>query len=141
MVEFGKIPGFLYAYLKEQGEEKIYMALYCDMNCEHTYCDGYVVLAEKYIYVIHGSQVLLPKEKMGKGLDSSFSCDEFRKYALDEIDNIKVEELLSTGRLIAKTTENDYINLSSFTNACLARTGSASGYSLPSNMRFLTFAA
>ncbi len=118
MVEFGKIPQFLYAYLKEQGEEKIYMSLYCDMDCFHTYCDGYVVLAEKYLYVIHGSQALLPKEKQGKGLDSSFSCNEFRKYNLEEIELIKVEELLSTCRLVAKTKENDYIHLSSFTNFC-----------------------
>ena len=117
MIELGKIPQFIYAYLKEQGEE-ISMSLYCDMDCFHTYCDGYILLSEKFIYVIHGSQALLPKEKKGKGLDFSFDFNDFKKYSIDEIESIKVEELISTGRLVAKTKENEYILLSSFTNFC-----------------------
>ncbi|MBQ3183131.1 MAG: ABC transporter ATP-binding protein [Clostridia bacterium] len=117
MVTFDKIPPYISDVFSHKGIEDIYLMAYCDMDNEHVYCDTYVALTKDRLYVTSGSVVLEGKEK-GKGLDSFWKESTFVSYDIENIESLKVEELLSTARLTAKTTEGEYIFLSAMTNFC-----------------------
>ena len=117
MVTFDKIPPYISDVFFHKGIEDIYLMAYCDMDNEHVYCDTYVALTKDRLYVTSGSVVLEGKEK-GKGLDSFWKESTFVSYDIENIESLKVEELLSTARLTAKTTEGEYIFLSAMTNFC-----------------------
>ncbi len=117
MVTFDKIPLYIIDMLAEKGVDDIYLMAYCDMDNEHIYCDTYIALTKDKLYITSGSVILEGKEK-GKGLDSYWKEKSFVSYDTEKIESIKVEELLSTARLTAKTTEGDYIFLSAMTNFC-----------------------
>ena len=111
MVTFDKIPYYMIDVFADKGVEDIYLMAYCDMNNEHVYCDTYIALTKDKLHVTSGSVVLEGKEN-GKGLDSFWKENSFAFYDVDEIDSLKVEELLSTARLSAKTKNGEYIFLS-----------------------------
>ena len=119
------IPEYIYDLLTERGvdREKIYLMAYCDMNSEHIYCDTYLAATKERLYVISGSEALVPKERKGKGLDSYWNQSAYEEYDLAEIEAFSLEELLSSARLTAKTKDGESLFISAMTNFCKASAG------------------
>ncbi|MBR6513897.1 MAG: ATP-binding cassette domain-containing protein [Clostridia bacterium] len=117
MVSFDKIPSYITEVFTDKGIDNIYLMAYCDMDNEHIYCDTYIALTKDMLYVTSGTVILEPKDK-GKGLDSFWKEKSFAGYSIDSIESLKVEELLSSARLTAKTSDGEYIFLSAMTNFC-----------------------
>ena len=117
MVTFDKIPPYILQVFTDKGIDDIYLMAYCDMDNEHVYCDTYIALTKDKLYITSGSVVLEGKQT-GKGLDSFWKEKSFASYDTEQIESLKVEELLSTARLCAKTTDGEYIFLSAMTNFC-----------------------
>ena len=125
MVTFDKIPSYIFEILANKGIDKnqIYLMTYCDMDCEHNYCDTYVIATKESLYVISGTEALSSKEGIGKGLNMHWNENSFREYKMEELKSIRVEELLSTSRLTARDEQEDYIFLSAMTNFCKGNAG------------------
>lgn len=125
MVTFEKIPQYIFDILVDKGIDKksIYLMAYCDMDCEHNYCDTYLAATKEFLYVLSGTESLQAKDGIGKGLDTYWNESSFREYKLEEIKSIRVEELLSTSRLIAQNQDGEYIFLSAMTNFCKGNAG------------------
>ncbi len=117
MVSFDKIPPYVTDVFADKGIDDIYLMAYCDMDNGHVYCDTYLALTKDKLYVTSGTVVLEGKAQ-GKGLDSFWKEKSFDSYDIENIESLKVEELLSTARLTAKTAEGDHIFLSAMTNFC-----------------------
>ena len=125
MVSFDKIPNYVFDILSDKGAdtENIYIATYCDMDAEHNFCDTYLLCTNEYLYVLSGFESLVQKENARKGLDKYWIENDYREYKLSDIEFVKVEELVSSSRLTAKTTDGDMIFLSAMTNFCKANAG------------------
>lgn len=117
MVTFDKIPHYIPAMLSDKGIDEIYLMVYCDMDNNHVYCDTYIALTKDKLCVLRGTEGLSSKEH-GKGLEVIWNESEYTEYSLENIESVKVEELLSTARLTAKTEDGEYIFLSAMTNFC-----------------------
>lgn len=92
-----------------------------DMNREHIFKDLYVFATDCELIVVEGH---LAVEKAGnfrytKGnVESVFKAEDIRKYSLDELDNFKVEELISSGRLTAEDKDGNTVFIAAFSNFC-----------------------
>lgn len=117
MVTFDKIPAYIPELFKDKGVYEIYLILYCDMNSEHEYCDTYIAATKDKLFILRGTEILLSKAH-GKVLEKQWKELSFDEYSIEEIESLKVEELLSSARLTAKTEDGEYIFLSSMTNFC-----------------------
>lgn len=125
MVTFDKIPQYIFEILANKGIDKnqIYLMTYCDMDCEHNYCDTYLIATKESLYVISGIESLSAKEGIGKGINTHWNEKSFQEYKLEEIKSIRVEELMSTSRLTARNEQEEYIFLSAMTNFCKGNAG------------------
>ena len=125
MYSFEKIPKYVYDILSDKGAdvENLYIATYCDMDAEHNFCDTYVAATNEYLYVLSGFESLVHKENAHKGLDKTWVETDYREYELSEIEDVKLEELISSSRLTAKTKEGDAIFLCAMTNFCKGNAG------------------
>ncbi len=115
-----KVPQYVFDILEQKGADTndIYLAMYCDMDDEHNFCDTYIVLSEEKLYVLTGTESLIKNERGRKGPQMCFDEKRYIVYDLSVIENICVEELLSSSRLVAKTINGESILLSSMTNFC-----------------------
>ena len=120
MTALCKIPSYVYTLLDKKGieKEKIYLITYCDMNSDHIYADSYIIATDEKICVLCGTDALSKHDGIGKGLERYFSEQYFYEYNICDIDSIKVEELLSSARLTAKTVSGDDIFFCAMTNFC-----------------------
>ncbi len=125
MVSFDKIPNYVFDILTEKGADidNIYIATYCDMDSEHNFCDTYVVATNEYLYVLSGFETLVHKENARKGLDKEWIENDYREYKLSLLEDVRLEELISSSRLTAKTTDGEDVFLSAMTNFCKANAG------------------
>ncbi len=115
MFSFDKIPGYITDIFADKGVEDIYLMVYCDMDNEHRYCDTYVAMTKDNLYVLSGSETL---EGENKGLRTYWNEISYTEYDLTNIESLRVEELLSSARLTAKTSEGEYLFLCAMTNFC-----------------------
>ncbi len=122
---FEKIPNYVFDILSEKGAdvENIYIATYCDMDAEHNFCDTYLLAANEYLYVLSGTETLAHKENARKGLDKQWIESNYREYKLSDFEEVKVEELISSSRLVAKTTDGNAVFLTAMTNFCKGNAG------------------
>lgn len=127
MAEFGKIEQYIYDITEQNGikREDIILITYCDMNCEHVFCDTYVGVSLDSLFVISGTESL---EKGKKGLETVLNQQRFDVYKTENIESVFVEELLSSSRLVAKTDEGETICLTAMTNFCKTDAGLFSKY-------------
>ena len=125
MYSFEKIPQYVFDLLYEKGADvnNIIIATYCDMDAEHTFCDTYLAATSEYLYVLSGFESLVQKENTPKGLDKHWVENEYREFKLSEIEDIRLEELISSSRLTTKTTQGEAIFLCAMTNFCKANAG------------------
>ena len=122
---FEKIPNYVFDTLSDKGVDvnNIYIATYCDMDSEHNFCDTYLVSTNEYLYILSGFESLVQKENARKGLDKTWVQTDFREYKLADIEDIRLEELISSSRLTTKTTDGELIFLSAMTNFCKGNAG------------------
>ena len=112
-----KIPEYIYESLKREDVDtgKIMMATYCDMNREHVFCDTYVIATAESIYVISGTVTLEKAKKRSKShIESVWNETAFEIYKIDDIKELRLEEMQSSARLTAKLESGDYTSLSAY---------------------------
>ena len=104
-----KIPSYIYDLLKSRGvdTDKIMLASYCDMNDSHIYCDTYVLATAEKLIVLSGSGGLENGGRAGK-IDKVWREEAYREYNVEEIEKLKLEELSSSARLVAKMKSGEY---------------------------------
>ena len=125
MYSFEKIPKYVLDILADKGADvdNIYIATYCDMDAEHNFCDTYIAATNEYIYVLSGFESLVQKENARKGLDKTWVETDYREYKLSETEDVRVEELISSSRLTAKTKDGEAVFLCAMTNFCKGNAG------------------
>lgn len=125
MYAFEKIPNYVFDILSDKGAdvENIYIATYCDMDAEHNFCDTYIAATNEYLYVLSGFETLVHKENARKGLDKGWVENDYREYKLSDLEDVKIEELVSSSRLVAKTAKGDAVFLTAMTNFCKGNAG------------------
>ena len=125
MVTFEIIPAYVFDLLNQKGIENkdIYIAIKCDMDRDHVFCDTYVVLTKEKIYVLSGTESLVKKDGLAKGLETFFIESAFDSYDVEEIEFLKIEELLSGSRFVAKQKDGKTVLLCAMTNFCKSSAG------------------
>ena len=120
MYAFDKIPEYIFDILSEKGADKkdIFIAAYCDMDAEHSFCDTYLAVTGDSLYVLSGFEVLEKTGDRKKGPQAYWNEKCFLKLELSQIEELRVEELLSSSRLTAKKTDGEYVFLCAMTNFC-----------------------
>ena len=113
-----KIPEYVFKSLENEGEDPsaIMLATYCDMDTEHVFCDTYILASASDLFVISGVTAL--EKTDGKRAEKIWRESSFRKYAVEDIERLKCEELLSGARFVAKCKGGENIFLSAHTNTC-----------------------
>ena len=122
---FEKIPNYVFDILSEKGADvkNVYIATYCDMDTEHNFCDTYLVSTNEYLYVLSGFESLVQKENAHKGLDKTWVETSFSEYKISDIEDLRVEELMSSSRLTTKTKDGEAVFISAMTNFCKGNAG------------------
>lgn len=117
MAVFGNIPDYAYdlLLLHDINIDELFLLTHVDMDKEHVFCDTYIGLAADTLFVLSGTETLSSAKK---GLNTDFTVKSFEKFNLSDIEFIKVEELLSSSRLIAKTVGGEILCLSAMSNFC-----------------------
>ena len=107
MFAIDRIPNDIFAFLTSQGinTNSILLAAYADRTREHMVGDEYLFVTEESLIHLH----------KGKGENIPLVTS----YPIKELRGICVEELLSSGRLVAhRKEENEPVLLAAFTNFC-----------------------
>ena len=116
-----RIPEYIFNSLLSEGvaREDIMMATYCDKNSEHVFCDTYIFATLKKMYVLSGTvcAVLDENSKRGKS-ENVWREESFSEYDIDEIERIKIEDLISGARLTLKMKSGEYVFATAMTNTC-----------------------
>ncbi len=116
-----KIPAYIYTSLNEEGVdlEKIMLATYCDMNDDHIFCDTYVIATTDKLYVLSGTVCLEHgADSKSRALEKVWKETAFREYDVAVIERLNCEELISSARLTAATSDGGTIFLTAMTNTC-----------------------
>lgn len=127
MFEIDKIPSAVKIALEEKGikEDALMLAAYADRDREYQPRGIYLFATASEIHILEGvcrSEI----QKASKHADSPryesrFEETSYGRYSIADLTGFRVEELLSSGRLIAKRCDTDEpILLASFTNFCKA---------------------
>ena len=116
-----KIPEYIFHSLGSEGVERedIMMATYCDMNSDHVFCDTYIFATCKKLYVLSGSVCAILNESSQRGKSENVWREEsFSEYDIDEIERVKIEDLISGARLTLKMKSGEYVFATAMTNTC-----------------------
>lgn len=120
MVAFSNIPLYVLGLLeaKDIKKEELFLLTYCDKNTEYDFCDTYLAATKEYLYILSGRETLSEKKGNQKGLSTLWEEIDFKEYQLGKLEDFRVEELLSSARLTAKTENEESILLAVMTNFC-----------------------
>lgn len=116
-----RIPQYIYDSLESEGvaREEIMMGTYCDMNSDHIFCDTYIFATLKKLYVLSGSVCAILDENSRRGKSENVWREEtFFEYDIDEIERIKIEDLISGARLTLKLKSGEFVFATAMTNTC-----------------------
>lgn len=113
------IPEYIYSSLESEGgkREDVVLATYCDMNKDHVFCDTFVLVTLNKLYVLSGSTALDIGDRRGH-IEKLWREESFKEYDVASIEKLKCEEMLSSARLTAKTSDGEYVFLTALTNTC-----------------------
>ena len=119
MLQTDKIPEYIYSSLESEGgkREEVILSAYCDMNKDHVFCDTFVLVTLNKLYVISGSVALDSGDRRGH-IEKLWREESFKEYDVSSIEKLKCEEMMSSARLTAKTSDGEYIFLTALTNTC-----------------------
>ncbi len=108
MTELDRIPREVYASLEEKGVslDEILLSVYCDRDTQMMPRDTYLFATKDTLTVLGGVMALQVEKpsKRKKEMVRTWSECEYRTYPITKLHGFSVEELLSSGRLIAKET-------------------------------------
>lgn len=119
MLETEKIPRHVYDSLTLENVDisEIAIAMHCDMNNEHTLCDTYVMATCESLYIISGNTAIRPKAKKGTTpVEAVWEERSFDRIPISDIEELCVEELISTARLTLKYASGEHVLLTAMTN-------------------------
>ncbi|MBR2020452.1 MAG: ATP-binding cassette domain-containing protein [Clostridia bacterium] len=127
MFEIDPIPNSVITYLTSKGisYEEILLSAFCDRDRELLPAQVYLIASKDTLWVLSGVTVASCASASKRQTTPSFT-QEFREifleeYPISELHGFRVEELLSSGRLIAKHGDTkEPILLCAFTNFCKA---------------------
>ena len=113
------IPEYIYSSLESEGgtREDVVLATYCDMNKDHVFCDTFVLVTLNKLYVLSGSTALDIGDRRGH-IEKLWREESFKEYDVASIEQLKCEEMLSSARLTAKTSDGEYVFITALTNTC-----------------------
>ncbi len=113
-----KIPSYIYESLSREGvaPDKIVLGSYADMDREHDLCDSYVIATLEKLYLVSGTVSL--KSDAHRRLVQVWNECNFEVYDISKIESLKVEELISGARLVAKMQDGEYKFITAMTNSC-----------------------
>ena len=77
-----------------------------DMDSDGCYCTVWTAVDDKGLYVALGSEEIV-KKRGNKKLETKYVINEIRSYPLTDIEELKTEQYVSTGRLIAVENGDD----------------------------------
>lgn len=128
MVILDNYPSGLMELVEGKGiaEDKILLVAKCDMNRDKVHCDCYLIATAEELLIISGTVTLTEKAGVNKRLapahasrlEATFSELTYECLMLSDLSEFCVEELLSSGRLTAKSESADgRILLALFTNS------------------------
>ena len=122
MLEIDKVPQFVYDYLINQGVKAsdIILSSYCDMDSQYALCDTYLVATLTSVFVLCGTFELGNSQQKRGHIEKIWrerSCEE---YDISEIKELKLEELISGGRLTAVKEDDSHTLITYLTNTCRA---------------------
>ena len=128
MVALDNYPAGLIEAVDRRGisEDKLLLIAKCDMNKEGAHCDCYLAATADELMIISGTITLKGTEDKlkrtfagpaARRLEASFTELSYECHMLADLDDFSVEELLSSGRLTAKSEKSGgRILLAVFTN-------------------------
>ena len=129
MVALDNYPSGLIEALDRKGvsADKLLLLAKCDMNKEGAHCDCFLAATAEELLIISGIVTLSEKKEHGahrhfagaaaERLEASFTELSYECHMLSDLTEFTVEELLSSGRLTAKSEKSDgRILLAVFTN-------------------------
>ena len=126
MVALSNYPSGLLNLLDRKGvsEDKITLIARCDMNKDGAHCDCFLVATGEELLIVSGIMTLRGNHAhrhfagaAASRLEAEFKELSYECHMLDDLDDFSVEELLSSGRLTAKSKSADgRILISVFTN-------------------------
>ncbi|MCL2445647.1 MAG: ABC transporter ATP-binding protein/permease [Oscillospiraceae bacterium] len=79
-----------------------------DMNNEGLYCNAWIAFDEQGLYLAFGQEKTVPGKRRKKHLELEYSLDKLETIPVRDITKLKVEQYVTTGRLIAQMGEHDY---------------------------------
>ena len=100
--------------------EDILLFTRTDMDTQMVKSDTYLFITKDSLYILDGLVTIKGQEHFSvrrDRLELEYKQNNIECYALDEYSDFSVEELISTGRLMAKKGEES-VCLAMFTNAC-----------------------
>ena len=126
MFEIDRIPSVVWDALQQKDicEDDVLLTARADRTCDHTVADVYLLATSDRLVILSGITALENRAKSKRrtpNVHSVFKTLDYRTYPLDSLKDIRVEELLSAGRLTAKQTtdrEEHPVLLAAFTNFC-----------------------
>ncbi len=111
MFEFDQIPAGVKECIKGQGicPDDLIIAAYCDRDRNQQVCDTYLFADKTHLYILWGK--LHQNGSLEKGNIETYLLADYKRFS--------VEEMLSTGRLVAREkNREDPVLLAVFTNFC-----------------------
>ena len=79
-----------------------------DMNNEGLYCNAWLAFDEQGLYLAFGQEETVPGKRKKKNLEAKYTLDKLETIPTRDITKLKVEQYVTTGRLIAEMGEHDY---------------------------------
>lgn len=121
MVQITKVPPEVWKALDTKGiaESDILLASKCDMNRDGVWCDNWLLSTATELLCLAGSSAVVPSQR-GR-LDKKSIKTEFKEISYDcitltDVTDYKIEELISTCRLVAKDKDGAFVLLTFLTN-------------------------
>ena len=122
MFEIDRVPTYVIEKLAALGIEPVAveLAARADRDREQNSAEVYLFATRERLFVLHGETLGRKALSHGETASQDFREVSCASYALCELREIRVEELLSSGLLTAKNADGEPILLASFTNFCKA---------------------
>jgi len=95
-------------------------AIHTDMDAGGGYCDTYVAVDQRAVYILHGIEKIV-KTQGARRIVAVYESLEFVKHDLNGFKELKTERLLSTGRLYAEMEDGGEKLLLTFSVGHLAQ--------------------
>lgn len=122
MVLINKAPPEVWRALENKGivESDILLVSKCDMNRDGVWCDCWLFATAGEILCLAGSSSIVPTQyrlRDKRKIATEFKEISYDCFILSELSDFKVEELISTCRLVAKDKDGVFVLLTYMTNA------------------------